>query len=95
MVLSGQKNTLLGKDTAKIGFSKAMALGWIHIDKTSGTNKVARKVSSVEDLVQEHLNLIGNHKEKDVLDKAKQDYKKRKLLQEEYDVSSGYVCNPK
>ena len=51
-------------------------------------NEVTRKVSSAEGLVQKHLNLVGNHKEKDVPDKLKQDYEKRKLFQEEYDVTS-------
>lgn len=67
---------------AKIGFSKAMSQGFIYIDKTSGKNLVKRKVDNITDTVQLHLNQILNKDDKSVPDNAKQDYKKRKLIQE-------------
>lgn len=65
---------------AKVGFSKAMSKGWIVLDKASG--KVTRKVDSISDDVQEHLNFIVNNESDRVPDNFKQEYKKRKLVQE-------------
>ncbi|XP_045767572.1 phenylalanine--tRNA ligase alpha subunit [Maniola jurtina] len=66
---------------AKLGFSKAMSLGWIAIDKSSGAPLVKRKTETITDAVQDHLNEIK--KGIDTLpDKVRSDYKKRKLLQE-------------
>ncbi|KAK6643923.1 hypothetical protein RUM43_000188 [Polyplax serrata] len=67
---------------SKIGFSKAMSLGWICIDKSSGKPLVKRKVEAITDTVQVHLNQIRNKEYKSVPDTSKQDYKKRKLIQE-------------
>ncbi|CAH0674171.1 unnamed protein product [Spodoptera exigua] len=66
---------------AKVGFSKAMSAGWIYLDKSGGAPLVKRKVDTINDTVQEHLielkkgidNLTTN---------VRNDYKKRKLLQE-------------
>ncbi|MFH4975138.1 hypothetical protein AB6A40_001847 [Gnathostoma spinigerum] len=66
----------------KIGIGKALAAQWISIDKSGGTIKVIRKVSSIKDAVQEQLDLIQNNKEKNVAPKVIQELKKRKLLQE-------------
>ncbi|XP_034828749.1 phenylalanine--tRNA ligase alpha subunit [Maniola hyperantus] len=66
---------------AKLGFSKAMSLGWIAIDKSSGAPLVKRKTETITDTVQDHLNEIT--KGIDTLpEKVRSDYKKRKLLQE-------------
>ncbi|KPJ14245.1 putative phenylalanyl-tRNA synthetase alpha chain [Papilio machaon] len=66
---------------AKVGFSKAMSLGWILIDKSGGAPLVKRKVSSITDLVQNHLNEIKKGID-NLPDNVRNDYKKRKLLQE-------------
>jgi len=53
--LSEQLSELLG-GASKVGFSKAMSLGWITMDKSaSGGPKVVRKVDKIEDEVQKHL----------------------------------------
>lgn len=65
---------------AKVGFSKAMSLGWIYIDK-SGAPLVKRKVETITDTVQEHLNQIKKGID-NLPDNVRNDYKKRKLLQE-------------
>ncbi|CAH2085166.1 unnamed protein product [Euphydryas editha] len=65
---------------AKVGFSKAMSLGWIYIDK-SGAPLVKRKVESITDTVQDHLNEIKKGID-NLPDNVRNDYKKRKLLQE-------------
>ena len=68
--------------TAKIGFSKAMSLGWIAVDKAaSGGPKIVRKVASIEDVVQQHLKDILNNQDA-ISNQLKQEYKKRMLLQE-------------
>lgn len=68
---------------AKVGFSKAMSLGWVQVDKSSGAPIVKKKTDSIDDLVQKHLKLIANNEpDSEIPDKDKQDYKKRKLLQE-------------
>lgn len=76
-----QSEIMKNVPNAKVGFSKAMALGWIMCDKSSGKPVVKRKVESVKDTVKENLNHIsetGNIDE----DSIKQDYKKRKLIVE-------------
>lgn len=64
----------------KVGFSKAMAKGWIALDKATG--KVTKKIDNVEDEVQQHLNFMLNNEADKVPDNLKQDYKKRKLVLE-------------
>lgn len=67
---------------AKVGFSKAMSQGWVFIDKTSGKPIVKKKVDSITDTVQLHLKQISKREDQLVPDNLKQDYKKRKLIQE-------------
>ncbi|XP_060802019.1 phenylalanine--tRNA ligase alpha subunit [Amyelois transitella] len=66
---------------AKVGFSKAMSSGWILIDKSAAPPLVKRKVDSIVDTVQEHLNEIKKGID-NLADNVRNDYKKRKLLQE-------------
>uniref|UniRef100_A0A1L8DI45 phenylalanine--tRNA ligase n=1 Tax=Nyssomyia neivai TaxID=330878 RepID=A0A1L8DI45_9DIPT len=67
---------------AKIGFSKAMSQGWIKVDKSAGAPLVKRKVDTIEDTVQKHLVEIAAGDDYRIDENLKQDYKKRKLLQE-------------
>ena len=63
----------------KIGFSKAMSAGWISIDKSK---IVKRKADTITDHVSENLKLVIAGKIDDIDNKAREDYKKRKLLHE-------------
>ncbi|KAG8222385.1 hypothetical protein J437_LFUL003005 [Ladona fulva] len=67
---------------AKVGFSKAMSSGWIYIDKSGDAPVVKRKVPSISDTVKENLSLILNNGADKIPDSLKQDYKKRKLIEE-------------
>ncbi|XP_017777524.1 PREDICTED: phenylalanine--tRNA ligase alpha subunit [Nicrophorus vespilloides] len=67
---------------AKVGFSKAMALGWIVVDKSGGKPIVKRKIEAITDLVQQHLKSIQAGNLSEITDNLKQEYKKRKLIQE-------------
>lgn len=67
---------------AKVGFSKAMSNGWIYIDKSSGAAVVKQKVPIINDTVKENLHLILKNEDNKVPDSFKQDYKKRKLIEE-------------
>ncbi|XP_056636780.1 phenylalanine--tRNA ligase alpha subunit [Diorhabda sublineata] len=67
---------------AKIGFSKAMSAGWIAVDKTVNPPLVKKKVPSIEDIVREHLKQVTKGDLSKISDKEKQEYKKRKLIQE-------------
>ena len=77
----------------KIGFSKAMSAGWIMIDKSGGKPLVKRKVEAIVDNVKEHLNLVSQGKIDQIETKAKDEYKKRKLLHDvnftAYKISKG------
>ena len=66
----------------KVGFSKAMSAGWITIDKSGGKPVVKRKVDSIADNVKSHLELVKSGKIDEIDNKARDDYKKRKLLHE-------------
>lgn len=58
-----------------------MSLGWIAVDKSSGAPKIVRKIEKIQDIVKDHLQEIASGK--DITDtQLKQDYKKRKLIQE-------------
>ena len=61
---------------AKIGFSKALTAGWIQIDKSS-TPIIKKKVTSITDVTQNDLKNLAN-----LTDRQRNDYKKRKLIQE-------------
>jgi phenylalanyl-tRNA synthetase alpha chain len=67
---------------AKVGFSKAMSSGWITVTKSTGEAIVTRKVDGIKDVVQQHLQLIMDKNPNEVTSAQKQEYKKRKLLQE-------------
>ncbi|KAG7309556.1 hypothetical protein JYU34_004009 [Plutella xylostella] len=66
---------------AKVGFSKAMSAGWILIDKSGGAPLVKKKVETITDTVQDYLNEIKKGID-NLPDNVRNDYKKRKLLQE-------------
>lgn len=67
---------------AKVGFSKAMAQGWISVDKTSGKPIIKKKVDSITDTVQEHLQQVEAGQAATLTDALRADYRKRKLVQE-------------
>lgn len=72
----------LGKN-AKIGFSKAMAEGWLVMDKTAvGGPRIMKKVDSITDHVQLNLKLV-QEQSKEVKDAAIDGLKKRKLIYNE------------
>ncbi|XP_047363765.1 phenylalanine--tRNA ligase alpha subunit isoform X2 [Vespa velutina] len=62
---------------AKIGFSKALAAGWIKLDKSNSTTIVRKAVPSITDTVQLHLKDLDS-----IPENIKKEYKKRKFLQE-------------
>lgn len=63
--------------------SKALALGWVTINKSQGAAPtVCRKVEKIEDVVKEHLQAIASGQ--DIAENLKQDYKKRKLIIDKY-----------
>lgn len=66
----------------KVGINKALAAGWIAVDKSSGSVRLVPKVDSIEDFVQKHLKSIANGKESEVPPKLLQEIKKRKLVTE-------------
>ena len=78
------KDGILQKDlmkmpNAKIGFSKAMTLGWLAIDKKHENGPtIFRKIDSATDVVKAVLEDIANKKH--VEEKKIQDLKKRKLI---------------
>ncbi|XP_053394586.1 phenylalanine--tRNA ligase alpha subunit-like [Mercenaria mercenaria] len=68
---------------AKIGFSKAMQAGWVQMDKKSeGGPKVFKKVDKIEDSVQDCMRRIQDLNLDGITDNQKNEYKKRKLVQE-------------
>ncbi|XP_018564075.1 phenylalanine--tRNA ligase alpha subunit [Anoplophora glabripennis] len=73
---------LMKLPNAKVGFSKAMSAGWITLDKTCTPPLVRRKVPEITDIVQDHLKQVILGDSSKISDKEKQDYKKRKLIQE-------------
>lgn len=66
----------------KIGVSKALAAGWIAIDKSDGAVRLVRKTDSIEDVVQRDLKLVAEGRGADLNSKTLQEFKKRKLLSE-------------
>jgi len=83
----------VGAATGKVGLGKAMAAGWISSSKENGVALIRRKVESIEDKVKVDLALIkaGGKGAEGVADKAKAEYKKRKLVQEV--VVKSYLIN--
>lgn len=60
-----------------------MAHGWIVVDKSGAKPLIKRKVDAIDDIVQSHLQQISAGKETAAItDAIRNDYKKRKLLQE-------------
>lgn len=59
-----------------------MSQGWCVVDKSGGKPLVKRKVDSITDVVQEHLISINKGLGDDIPDNVRNEYKKRKLLQE-------------
>ncbi|KAL5015727.1 hypothetical protein ScPMuIL_005316 [Solemya velum] len=76
---------------AKIGFSKAMQLGWVRMDKgAEGGPRVFRKVDSIEDCVQQCLLKIASMDLDDLPNSQRAEYKKRKLITE-FQVTSYFI----
>ncbi|XP_047110013.1 phenylalanine--tRNA ligase alpha subunit [Schistocerca piceifrons] len=82
MPLKDLKVNLPDKNLHSVGFSKAMARGWICVDKSGEVPVIRQKVSSIKDIVKDHMNLIRQQRANEVEENAKQDYKKRKLVNE-------------
>lgn len=59
-----------------------MSSGWIVLDKSGGAPLVKRKVDSIADVVPEHLSSIHKGLDADLPDNVRNEYKKRKLIQE-------------
>lgn len=59
-----------------------MAHGWILLDKSGKAPLIKRKVQEIEDVIQKHLIEINTGKGQDIPDSVRNEYKKRKLLQE-------------
>jgi len=79
----GQQDLMkMAGSVGKVGFSKAMSAGWITLDKTGGKPVVKRKVEVIEDVVRINLGKLTDGVDDGIDEKAKNDYKKRKLLQE-------------
>ena len=77
------KHQKLCPNSAKIGFGKAIANGWIELDKKSENGpKILQIVASINDEVQTLLKKIQALQLNDVPDKTIQDLKKRKLIAE-------------
>ncbi|KAI4485579.1 hypothetical protein M0802_012701 [Mischocyttarus mexicanus] len=62
---------------AKIGFSKALAAGWIKLDKSNNVTIVKKALPSITDTIQMHLKNLDS-----IPENIKKEYKKRKFLQE-------------
>uniref|UniRef100_A0A5S6QUD4 Phenylalanine--tRNA ligase alpha subunit n=1 Tax=Trichuris muris TaxID=70415 RepID=A0A5S6QUD4_TRIMR len=74
---------LMTLPNAKIGFSKAMSVGWIKVDKKAGPEPIVyRKVDEIDDAVQRTLNLFSKMELDGISDQTKADLKKRKLIHE-------------
>lgn len=59
-----------------------MSAGWIVVDKSGSAPAVRRKVPEIIDTVQQHLLNVAAGDALQVPDNLKQEYKKRKLIQE-------------
>ena len=70
----------VGVESSKVGLGKALANGWVALDRSKKPPEISRKVDEIKDEVKDNLKLLelGNELEKSKLD----EYKKRKLLQE-------------
>lgn len=59
-----------------------MSHGWCFVDKSGAKPLIKRKVNEITDTVQEHLVAVSKGLDQDIPDAVRNDYKKRKLLQE-------------
>uniref|UniRef100_A0A915PI14 phenylalanine--tRNA ligase n=1 Tax=Setaria digitata TaxID=48799 RepID=A0A915PI14_9BILA len=66
----------------KVGISKAIASGWIAVDKSAGALRLVRKVETINDKVQNELKMILEKNIKNLTAKTFVELKKRKLLTE-------------
>lgn len=74
---------LMSLPNAKLGFSKAMANGWVVLDKKHPDGpKITKKVPTIQDEVQLVLKKLSALDLTDVSEKSIQDLKKRKLVSE-------------
>lgn len=76
-----QAELMKTSENAKVGFSKAMAKGWIIVDKSVNPPLVKRKINQIKDDVRDDLMAIANGKT-DLPSSLVSEYKKRKLVQE-------------
>lgn len=74
------QSELMKLPNSKVGFSKAMSNGWIQVDKTKSV--VIKKQPQIIDTVQANLKLILSGHINEIPEAVKQDFKKRKLVQE-------------
>nr|CAI5850844.1 unnamed protein product [Callosobruchus analis] len=77
-----EQSKLMKLPNSKVGFSKAMSAGWIQVDKSCVPPLVKKKVTEIVDIVREHMNQIMKGDVSNISEKEKQEYKKRKLIQE-------------
>lgn len=77
-----QAELMKSSPNAKVGFSKAMSHGWIFVDKSVTPPVVKKKVDKIDDIVKTHLVEIRQGKGESIPENVKNEYKKRKLLQE-------------
>lgn len=68
-----------------------MSNGWIQVDKSDGKPLIKKKAQSIEDHVRQHLTDIAIGKPSNIPDNVRNDYKKRKLLQEI--VTKSYILS--
>lgn len=66
----------------KVGMSKAIAFGWIAVDKSGGAVRLIRKVDAIDDKVQCELRMIAENNAEKLDTKCLQELKKRKLITE-------------
>ncbi|XP_036407968.1 phenylalanine--tRNA ligase alpha subunit [Megalops cyprinoides] len=77
------QSELMKLPSGKVGFSKAMSNKWIRLDKShKGGPRVFRMVENVEDTVREKLLLVKLGGASQLVEKEKNELKKRKLLTE-------------
>ncbi|VDK36804.1 unnamed protein product [Gongylonema pulchrum] len=66
----------------KVGISKAIASGWIAVDKSGGIVRLIRKTDEIDDKVQRELRVIADKNTQSADVKVVQELKKRKLITE-------------
>ncbi|KAI1884021.1 hypothetical protein AGOR_G00222090 [Albula goreensis] len=77
------QSQLMKLPSGKVGFSKAMSNKWIRVDKShEGGPRVFRMVESIEDSVRDKLLLVKGGQSSQLVEKDRNELKKRKLLTE-------------